>query len=154
TKADAACVWLWARDGGLCDAPTTLGSSFDASLTEGQIALPAAAFCAVPGYGTLGTAALAGLADVTGDQNVALSRLFERLIERQYAGASSSAILAAEDEVVTESFGGDREAYLAALAQAHLSVSAARAVLADEIRRAALEQKQRVLAPTATAISA
>ncbi|MBV8256734.1 MAG: hypothetical protein JO073_02845, partial [Actinobacteria bacterium] len=37
-KPDAACVWLWARSSALCDAPAMLGKSFDASVTEGQIA--------------------------------------------------------------------------------------------------------------------
>ena len=154
TKQDAACVWLWARDSSLCDAPNTLGRGFDASLTAGQISLPAGAFCAVPGYGTVGTTALTRLTAVTGDRSSAVSALFERLVEKRYAAASSSAIRAAEHEVVEESFGGSWQAYLAALAQAHLNVPAARGVLADEIRRAELEQKQRVLAPKPAAISA
>ncbi len=153
TKSDAACVWLWARQpsqtskSSLCNAPKTVGRSFDASLTTGQIALPAGAYCAVPGYGTVGQTALTRLAAATGDREAALSLLFERLVEHHYAAAARGAILAAEREVVDESFAGDRQAYLAALAQAHLSVPSARAALADEIRRAELEQKQGRLAP-------
>ena len=114
---------------------------------------PARAFCRVPGYGTLGQADLHGLTAVTGDQNAALSLLFERLVATHYARASGSAIGAVEREVVRESFGGSRAAYLAALAQAHLSVAAARAALADEIRRAELEQSQGVLPPKPAEIS-
>ena len=153
TKADAACVWLWARKGNLCNAPRTLGHDFDASRTAGQISLPARAYCAVPGYGTVGQADLRRLTVVTGDRNAALSALFERLVEEHYAGASSNAVLAVEREVVGESFGGSRAAYIAALAQAHLSVAAARAVLADEIRHAELAQNRRVLAPKPAEIS-
>src|SRR5207253_2296815 len=110
-------------------------------------------FCTVAGYGTVGTAALSRLAAVTGDRHAALSLLFERLVEKHYAGASVSAIGAAEREVVHESFGGSRAAYLAALAQAHMSVATARALLADEIRRAELTQKQGVLAPSPAEIA-
>lgn len=147
TKHNAACVWLWARKGALCDAPRVLGRGFDASRTAGQISLPPPAFCAVPGYGTVGTAALKRLTTVTGDRNAALSILFARLVEERHAGASSSAIRAVERAVIDASFGGSRAAYVAALGQAHLGVTAARAALADEIRRAELEQGQGVVPP-------
>jgi hypothetical protein len=147
TKPDAACVWLWARQGSLCNAPRALGRGFDASRTEGQISLPARAFCAVPGYGKIGTGALKRLTTVTGDRNAALSLLFERLVEEHYAAASRGAIRAVEREVVDASFGGGRAAYVAALAQMHLNLTTARALLADEIRRAKLEQRQGVLPP-------
>jgi hypothetical protein len=152
-KPDAACVWLWARDDSLCDAPAALGRGFDASLTEGQIALPAGAYCGVPGYGTVGSDALTRLSAVTGDQTAALSLLFERLVEKHHFAVSRSAILAAEHEVVDDQFAGSHDAYLSALAAAHLSVLDARALLGDEIRRAELVQKERALAPTATAVS-
>ncbi len=48
-KPAAACVYLWARDPKLCDGPALAGAGFDASLTEGQITLPAGVRC------TLGT---------------------------------------------------------------------------------------------------
>ena len=44
-KAAAACVWLWARDQSLCDGPTAAGAGFDASLTEGQLDVPAGDRC-------------------------------------------------------------------------------------------------------------
>lgn len=153
TKADAACVWLWARQGSLCNAPGKLGPGFDTSLTAGQISLPANAFCAVPGYGTVGMGAVTRLAAVTGDTAAALSLLFERLVERHYADVSSSAVRAVEREVIDESFDGSRAAYVAALVQAHLTVTVTRAVLADEIRRAELEQRQGARAPKSAEIS-
>ncbi len=153
TKPDAACVWLWARRGSLCNAPRRVGPGFDASRTAGQIALSPGVFCKVPGYGTVRAAALTQLTTATGDRSAALSLLSERLVERRYAGASSSAIRAAEREVVDESFGGSRAAYLTALAQAHLSAAAARTLLADEIRRAELVQKQGAVIPKPTEIS-
>jgi hypothetical protein len=153
TKPDAACVWLWARQGSLCDAPRVLGHGFDASRTEGQISLPARAVCRVPGFGTIGQAALTRLTAVIGDRNAALSVLFERLVEEHYAGASRRAIRAVEREVIAESFGGSRPAYVAALAAAHLDVTTARALFGDEIRRAELEQQQGVLPPKTAEIS-
>lgn len=153
TKHDAACVWLWARQSSFCDARQVLGPGFDASRTEGQIALPAQAFCGVPGYGHVDRAALKSLTAVTGDQSAALSILFERLVEAHRAGVSRGAIRAAERAVVGESFGGSRAAYLAALTAAHLSLPAARSVLADEIRRAELEQGERVAPPKPAEIS-
>lgn len=154
SKPDAACVWLWTRQSSLCDAPARLGPHFDASLTSGQISLPAGAFCAVPGYGAIGTGALARLTAVTGDPNAALSILFERLVEQHDVVASSAAVRAVEREVVAESFGGSRQAYLAALGQSHVTLAGARAVLAEEIRRAVLEQKQSAVAPKAADVSA
>jgi hypothetical protein len=153
TKTDAACVWLWAREGGLCDAPGVLGRSFDASRTAGQIALPAGTFCAVPGYGTVGQTALKRLTTVTGDRNAASSILFERLVEHRYAHTSSGAVRAVEREVIGASFGGSRAAYLDALAQAHLTLSEARTVLAGEIRRAELAQQQGAVTPKPADIS-
>jgi hypothetical protein len=153
TKPDAACVWLWARRGSLCNARRVLGRGFDPSRTEGQISLPAQAYCHVPGFGTIGQAALKRLAAVTGDRNAALSILFERLVDEHYAGASRRAIRGVEREVIGASFGGSRAAYVAALAAAHLDVTTARAVFADEIRRAELEQEQGVLPPKPAEIS-
>jgi len=153
TKEAAACVWLWARKASLCNAPQTLGRSFDGSRTAGQISLPAGTVCTVPGYGTIGATALARLATVTGDRSSALSLLFERLVEGHDRRVSASAVEAVEQEVVTAAFAGNRGAYLAALAHAHVSVAAARAALADEIRRAELEAQQDSPTPTRAGIS-
>ena len=44
-KTYAACVWLWARDPGLCDAPGVLGREFDADRKTGQLDLPSGTRC-------------------------------------------------------------------------------------------------------------
>ncbi|HEY4621066.1 MAG TPA: hypothetical protein VIG93_05145, partial [Gaiellaceae bacterium] len=44
-KTFAACVWLWARDESLCDAPGLLGREFDPDRRAGQIDLPPAIRC-------------------------------------------------------------------------------------------------------------
>src|SRR5207302_9876654 len=58
----------------------------------------------------------------------------------------------AERAVVGERFGGDRGAYEAALAQAHANPDVARGVIADELRRAQIEARLRVSAPSDSAI--
>ena len=67
---------------------------------------------------------------------------------------SRHALLAAEREVVADSFGGRRSAYIAALRQAHATVSIARSVLADELRRAGLEQLRYAATPSAGEVAA
>ena len=44
-KTFAACVWLWARDPGLCEAPAILGEELDSDRRAGQIDLPAGVRC-------------------------------------------------------------------------------------------------------------
>jgi hypothetical protein len=139
-KPDAACVWLWARQRSLCNAPRKLGRRFDRSLTEGQILLTHGAVCTVQGAGGIGGGAVTTLQALTGDRNAALSALFERVVESSAHPVSRGAVLAAEREVVRESFHGSRSAYLAAIRQAHATLGLARSVLGDEIRRARLEQ--------------
>jgi len=152
-KPKAACIWLWTRTRSLCNAPRMVGSSFDTSLTAGQIILSRGAFCNAPGFGSVETGDVGRLASVTGDRNAALSALFERLVENQHAVASKSQVLAAEGAVIAESFGGSSAQYHAALQQAHASVSLARDVLGDEIRRASIEQTFPVRTPTAAEVS-
>ena len=64
------------------------------------------------------------------------------------------AVLAAEREVILESFHGSRSAYLAGLRQSHATLGLARAILADEIRRARLEQPRYAPQPTGAEVSA
>jgi hypothetical protein len=153
-KPKAACVWLWTRDQSLCNAPRTIGPSFETSLTEGQLVLPTGTFCRAPGYGTVGTGEVTRLATVTGDRNAATSALFERIVESRHAGASSRQVLATERMVVNRAFGGSRSAYHDALAQAHATVAMARAALGDEVRRAKLEAALPVRTPTPGEIGA
>lgn len=153
-KPTAACVWLWARDQSLCNAPRKLGRSFNASLTEGQIILPRNVLVRQPGFGSIGAGEVTRLTAVTGDRSAALSALYERLVASHFAAVSQSSVTAAVGAVLEESFGGSRARYLAALQQAHASAALARAVVGDEIRRAHIEQTLRVAKPNAREVAA
>lgn len=153
-KPKAACVWLWARSRSLCNAPRMLGKRFDSSLSAGQIVLAHGTVCRAAGSGAIGARTVASLQTLTGDRNAALSALFERIVEVQERPVSRHAMLAVEREVVADSFHGRRTAYIAALREAHASVGLARAVIADELRRAQLEQQRYAPAPSAAEVSA
>jgi hypothetical protein len=146
-KPDAACVWLWARTRSLCNAPRKLGKRFDRSLTAGQIQLDGAV-CRAVGIGGIGARAVGSLQALTGDRNAAVSALFERIVEASESRVSRRALRAAEREVVSDSFHGNRRAYLGAIRSAHATLGLARAVLADELRRARLEQPRYAPRPT------
>jgi len=133
-KTFAACVWLWARDEGLCDAPGLLGREFDPDRRAGQIDLPAGSRC-VYGERTLTAAGVAALAKVTGDRELALTALVVRALEAERTDVTSDDVLAAERAIVTARFGGSRAAYQSALAEAGASVSVARGIIGDELRR-------------------
>ncbi|HVS85387.1 MAG TPA: hypothetical protein VHD91_07135, partial [Gaiellaceae bacterium] len=148
-KAHAACVWMWARDNAYCDAPLMLGPQFDPSLTEGQIVLRSGTFCAVADSGSITVRELRALQVLTGDRDAAMTALVERLTESRWTTVTNAQVLAAEKTVIADSFKGSRAAYLSALAQAHASLAIARAALADELRRSALEAKLAVAEPSA-----
>jgi hypothetical protein len=139
-KPKAACVWLWSRARHLCNAPRRLGKRFDRSLSAGQIDLAHGTVCRAVGIGAVGARSVGSLQALTGDRNAAVSALFERVVEVSERPVSRRTLFAAEREVVRDSFHGSRGAYLAALKAAHASLGLARAVLADELRRARLEQ--------------
>ena len=153
-KPKAACVWLWARTPRLCNAPRFLGKSFDRSVTDGQILLSHGTICNAQGLGAIGARKVAQLQALTGDRDAAVSALFQRLVEVREKPVARRALLAAEREVIADSFGGKRAAYVAALRQAHATVSIARSVLADELRRAQLEQQRYAAPPSAAEIGA
>jgi hypothetical protein len=139
-KGRAACVWMWARDQHLCDAPRQLGPGFDTSLDDGQLSLvPANAQCLI-GKRTISNAAIAQLQNVTDDRETAYSALFERFVESNQLPVPTKAVLDAESAIVRQSFGGSRAAYVAALRDAHANVSIARGVIGDELRRAQVQQ--------------
>ena len=148
-KPNAACVWLWAREQSLCNAPQKLGHHFDRSLTAGQIRLSRGTVCQVGSVGAIRAGSVASLEALTGDRDAALSALFERVVEASLRPVPRRAVLEAEREVVQESFHGSRSAYVAALQQAHATLGLARAVLGDEIRRARLERLRYAHKPTA-----
>jgi hypothetical protein len=153
-KPKAACVWLWARTRHLCNAPRMLGRSFDRSLTEGQIALPGGAVCRLEGVGNVLGRSIGSLEAVTGDRDAAVSALFERLVETSERQVSRHAMLAAQREVIADSFHGKRGAYLAALHEAHATVGIALSVLGDELRRARLQQHRDARKPTGSEVAA
>ena len=153
-KPKAACVWLWARKHTFCNAPHILGPTFDRSLTAGQIVLAHGTVCSAQGFGAVGARAVASLQALTGDRDAALSALFERVVEVAERPVSRRAMLAAEREVVRVAFHGRRSAYVAALRQAHATVGIARGAIADELRRARLEQQRYAPPPTASEVAA
>jgi hypothetical protein len=136
-KPAAACTYLWARDPSLCDAPGTIGPTFEASRAEGPILLPQTAACIFQG-GRVSQAAVDRLAALTGDPQAALTAQFERVFLSRAAAVSSADVLAAEQAAVDRSFKSSRQAYLRALERNHASVAVARGVIADELRRRAL----------------
>ena len=132
-KTYAACVWLWARDSSLCDAPKILGRELDADTKKGQLDLPAGVRC-VYGSTPLTASSVAALAKVTHDRELALTALVVRAIERERARVSPSEALAFERRIISTRFGGSTSAYRAALGEAGASLTVARG---DHRRRAA-----------------
>jgi hypothetical protein len=134
-KTYAACVWLWARDPALCDAPRVLGDELDDDRRAGQIDLPAGVRC-VYGGTPLTAGNVASLAKVTGDRELALTALVVRAVERERSVAGTPVnVIAAERRIVAARFGGSGSAYRAALAEAGATLAVARGIIGDELRR-------------------
>ena len=152
-KTYAACVWLWARDPELCDAPRILGDELDDDRREGQIDLPAGIRC-VHGSTPLTAANVASLAKVTGDRELALTALVVRAVERERSTAGSpSAVLAAEMRIVAARFGGRQAAYRRALAEVGASLAVARGIIGDELRRHDIMRELPVTTPTSVEVA-
>ncbi len=149
-KAGAACAWLWARDQSLCDAPGRY--RFDSDLRAGQIDLPAGVRCTL-GDDTITLNQIGELTRVTGDAELSLSVLYGRLVEGRAAAIPSADVLAAERTILTRRFGGSRTPYLSAIARSRATLALARGVIADELRRQALQSRLRVQRPTAAQIA-
>ncbi len=150
-KTFAACVWLWARDPALCDAPAAIGPKFDADVRIGQIDLRPEVRCAI-GSRALTSKSVSTLQRLTRDWELALTALVVRRIEGELTHVSPDEILAAERRVVAARFGGSRSAYLTALSQARAGVSVARGVLGDELRRNELLRRFRVPSPSPSTV--
>jgi hypothetical protein len=150
-KGAAACVWLWVRAPSLCTGPGAAGAGWDASVTKGQLVLPRGVQCTV-GKQRITDAAISQLQALTGDREIAYSALFARKVEGGLAPVTWPQVIAVERALVASRFGGSRQSYLAALVHAHVSLSLARGILADELRRSQLAHKLRVPRPTAGAI--
>jgi hypothetical protein len=142
-KPKAACVYLWTRNPKLCNGPAAAGKGFNRSRTEGQLILPSGLRCQI-GTAAVRWSAINPILKLTGDPELAFSNAFARAVEQHAAPVSSSDILAAERSLVAARFGGSGAAYRAAIAQAHTSLSVARSVIGDELRRARIEAKFRV----------
>jgi len=136
-KTYAACVWLWARDPALCDAPGELRHELDADRTVGQHDLPAGVRC-VYGEVELTASSLATLAKLTDDRELALTALVVRAVERERAAVTSADVLAVERRIVSTRFSRSAGAYRAALAELGAGLSVARAIIGDELRRQAI----------------
>lgn len=133
-KTYAACVWLWARDPGLCDAPEVLGQELDADRRAGQIDLPAGIRC-VYGDTPFTASGVAALAKLTGDRELALTALVVRAVERERSPVGNEEVLGTERRIVASRFSGSAAAYRSAVAEVGASRAVARGVLADELRR-------------------
>lgn len=145
-KQTAACVYLWTRNPQLCNAPAAVGKGFDRSLTEGQLDLPPSIRCRVRGVG-LRWSSLRQLERVTQDPDAALTSLFARAVTKAAVG-NPRGVLAAERAIVSARFDGSFSAYDRALAAAGASRAVARDVIADQLRRLALESRFSVGEPT------
>jgi hypothetical protein len=138
-KPLVACVWLWVRDPALCDGPgraSAAGAPFEASLTEGQLALATGAHCFVEAFqATIDVAGLERLEAVIGSRRRALDALFARLVEWRHASVPWGAVLREERRIISSRFRGRRDAYLRALGRRKARLGLARAVIADQLRR-------------------
>jgi hypothetical protein len=151
-KAIAACVWLWTRSPSLCDAPAAAaGRDFDPSLQIGK-SLPAGAICLLDDT-PLRASDVDALTRVTGDRDIAYSAALQRLVLTEAVKVSPTAVLDAERDVILDRFRGGRAFYLAALKRAGATLATSRAILADELRRSAVESTLRVAAPSARQIA-
>ena len=149
-KPAAACVYLWTRDPGLCDGLAAAGPGFDASLTEGQIILPAGVQCST-GAGDIQAAAVEELAGPLGSRPAALAVLLTRLVHERLAGpVAAGEVARAEEALVARSFGGSLSAYEAELERRGLSGATAQALVADQLRAQAIDALTPIEAPGST----
>jgi hypothetical protein len=157
-KPAAACVWLWARDPGLCGGIAAAGAGFDGSLSEGQLAsIPAGAQCTI-GAATMPQAELAGLAALRG-QSAAEQQLLERLASTELLPkgtdpASPQRVDAALAEVLADRFRSQPDWLISALGRRGVTPSETQPLLADELRLQALAAAQPVSPPGVGAIAA
>jgi hypothetical protein len=145
-KATAACVYLWTRSHKLCNGPKAAGPTFNKSLRQGQLILPAGARCTVRGK-PVASGAIRDLTPVTGDADVAFTSVFARVVAGLYQPLKATQVISAEKAVVLSRF-GSYAAYRAALVRAHASPLAARGVIADELRRALIQRRMTVGNPS------
>lgn len=151
-KGAAACVYLWARDTKLCDAPAL--ARFDTSLTEGQLILPAAVRCTLADNGRILKNDVARVATLTGDRDSAATALLQREVLRSENPIDPLTVLSAERAIVRDRFGGSRARYASALAAAHVTLQDARAIIEDRLARDEVQQRFRPPHPTGPQVDA
>jgi hypothetical protein len=151
-KPAVACTWLWTRDHTLCDAPALAGKELDPSLDVGAT-LPAGTMCLL-GNTPLLANDVAALSRLTGDRDLAFSAEFQHAVLVEAKAIDPSDVVQAERNAILDHFGGSRAAYLAALARAKATPALARLILADELRRRAVEATLRTPAPTGPQLQA
>lgn len=147
-KPAAACVYLWARDQSLCDAPALADVPFDTSLTEGQIDLPGGVRCTLGPTQRILKSDVSRAAALTGDLGSASSALLQRAVLRANAPVNPVFVLSAERAIVRDRFGGSETRYRAALRTAKVTLADARAIITDRLAREAVEERFRPRAAT------
>jgi hypothetical protein len=86
---------------------------------------------------------VARTAAITGDRESAASALLQRAVLRSEAPVDPVTVLAAERAIVRDRFGGNVGRYRAALADEHVALTEARAILADRIARERVQERFR-----------
>jgi hypothetical protein len=147
-KPRAACVYLWVRNPHLCNGPAAAGRGFNRSLSEGQLDLPGNLRCRIDGTGSVPWSSIGPLVKLTGDPELAFSSAYARAIEQRQVPVSQGTVAAAERALVSARFGGSWTAYRAALADARATPAVAHGVIGDELRRARIESRFSVSAPS------
>ncbi len=146
-KPTVACTWLWVRDHSLCDAPALAGENLNPSLDVGAT-LSAGTLCLFDTTMILASD-VAALGLLTGDRDLAYSAAFQHAVLADRRPVAAAEVASAERGVILDHFGGARAAYLAALARARATPTLARTILADELRRRAVEATLHVAPPSA-----
>jgi hypothetical protein len=151
-KPAAACVYLWARDPKLCDAPSIAGPGFNTSRTEGQLSLPASVRCTFDA-GRILKSDVARTAALTGDLDSAATALLQRVVLRAQQHVDPVTVLSAERAIVRDRFGGSVARYRAAVTAAHITLPDARAIIADRLARELVEARFKPQPPTASQVA-
>src|SRR5213078_1291435 len=98
-KPTNACVYLWARDPNLCDAPRKAGTALNTDVTAGQLIFPQGSRCTVNGFPVRWDVA-ASLSRVTQDPQPAFTAAYSRAVASSYAHVTSKAVLDAEKALI------------------------------------------------------
>jgi hypothetical protein len=96
---------------------------------------------------------VARAAVLTGDLDSAATALLQRVVLRAEHPIDPQTVLAAERAIVRDRFGGSVARYRAALADAHVTLPDARAILADRLARDRVQERFRPRPATATQIA-